>query len=89
MSNVSSIPLQPAADISPADALWAIIRTQSAAVRKVLAEKLLAEQKAIEITEQQEKMVRESLAKAFEELDKGMAKPDARSLRQAGNQQYL
>lgn len=78
--NTASYTLQPSSDISPVDALWRIIQTQSSSVRKALMEKLLAEQKAMETIEQQEQIVRESLLTAFDELDSGMAKPDARSL---------
>ncbi len=69
--------LPSSAEISPVDALWTLIQAQTASVRKALVDRLLAEQKSIE---KQEAMVRDSLVTAFDELDKGMAKPDARSL---------
>ena len=64
-------------EMSTVDALWVLIQGQSKAVRKALTERLLDEQ---EKTKAQKKMVKESLAKAFEELHSGKVHHDARNL---------
>lgn len=68
---------QSSVEISPVDALWALIQSQTSSVRKALTERLVAQQETVA---QQEAMVKESLATAFDELDKGMAKSNARRL---------
>ena len=64
-------------DISPVDALWVLIQSQTKAVRKALAKKLLEEDSA---AKSQQTMVKKSLTKAFEELHTGQVKHDARNL---------
>ena len=59
------------------DALWVLIQGQTKAVRKALAERLLAEQ---DKTKVQKTMVRDSLTKAFDELHSGKVHHDARKL---------
>jgi len=71
---ITTIP-QKTTEISTADALWVLIQSQTKAVRKALIERLLAEQ-----TKTQQKMVKESLTRAFEELHAGEVKHDARKL---------
>ncbi len=64
-------------NISPVDALWVLIQSQTKTVRKALVKKLLEEDSTIEA---QQAMVKKSLTKAFDELHSGQAKHDARSL---------
>ena len=64
-------------NISPVDALWVLIQSQTKTVRKALVKKLLEEDSTIEA---QQAMVKKSLTKAFDELHSGHAKHDARSL---------
>ena len=63
-------------EISTVDALWTLIQSQSKRVRQALIKKLLAEHKA----NVQQKMVKESLTRAFEELHAGKVHHDARNL---------
>lgn len=63
--------------ISVVDALWALIQGQTKAVRKELAQRLLAEQDS---TKAQQKMVKESLTRAFNQLHTGKVNHDARNL---------
>ena len=63
--------------ISVVDALWALIQGQTKAVRKELAQRLLAEQDS---TKAQQKMVKESLTRAFNQLHAGKVNHDARNL---------
>lgn len=65
------------AEISTVDALWVLIQSQTKAVRKALAKRLIAEE---EKTKAQQAMVKKSLAKAFDELNSGQAKHNARKL---------
>jgi hypothetical protein len=65
--------------ISPTDALWALYQSQSKKVRKAFRMRILSEEQEL-ITKTQQKMVRESLTTAFDELHAGKAKHDARSL---------
>ena len=69
--------LKPQTEIATVDALWALIQTQSKAVRKELALRLLSEQQSKRV---QQKMVEESLSRAFEELHAGKVNHDARNL---------
>ena len=63
-------------EISTVDALWTLIQSQSKRVRQALIKKLLAEHMA----NAQQKMVKESLTRAFEELHAGKVHHDARNL---------
>ncbi len=63
--------------INVVDALWTLIQSQTKAVRKELTQRLLAEQ---ESTKAQQKMVRESLTRAFNQLHAGKVNHDARNL---------
>ena len=65
-------------DISPVDALWVLIQSQTKAVRKALTKRLLEDEK--NNTNKQEAMVKDSLTRAFEELHAGEVYDDARSL---------
>ena len=76
MSTISSTISNPVPYVSPVDALWALIQSQTKTVRKALAKRILEEDAA----KAQQKMVKESLTRAFEELHEGKAKPDARNL---------
>ena len=64
-------------NISAVDALWALIQRQTKAVRKELTQRLLAEQDS---TKAQQKMVKESLTRAFDQLHTGKVNHDARNL---------
>jgi hypothetical protein len=64
-------------EISTVDALWVLIQSQTKAVRKALAERMLAEQ---DKTKAQQTMVKESLTRAFDELHAGKVRHDARKL---------
>jgi ATP-dependent DNA ligase len=64
-------------EISTVDALWVLIQSQTKAVRKALTERLIAEQNK---TKTQQKMVKESLERAFDELQSGNVHHDARNL---------
>ena len=63
--------------ISTVDALWTLIQSQTKTVREALAKRFIEEDV---LTETQQKMVRRSLTKAFEELYSGEVKKDARTL---------
>ena len=64
-------------EMSTVDALWVLIQNQSMAVRKALTERLIAEQ---DKTKAQQKMVKDSLSRAFDELHTGKVHHDARNL---------
>ena len=66
-------------NISTVDALWALIQSQTKAVRKALTERLLAEQSQTKAKAQQQ-MVKDSLTRAFDELNSGKTHRDARRL---------
>jgi len=66
-------------NISTIDALWVLIQSQTKAVRKALTERLLAERTQAK-TQAQQKMVKDSLTRAFDELHSGKAHKDARKL---------
>ena len=64
-------------EISTVDALWVLIQGQTKAVRKALTERLIADQNK---TKAQQKMMKESLTRAFDELHSGKVHHDARKL---------
>ena len=66
-------------EISTVDALWVLIQSQTEAVQKALFQRILASQKS-EKTKTQQKMVEESLTRAFDELHSGKVHHDARKL---------
>ncbi len=66
-------------EISTVDALWVLIQNQTKAVQKALIQRILASQKT-ETTKAQQKMVKESLTRAFDELHSGKVHHDARKL---------
>ena len=63
-------------DVSLVDALWTLIQSQTKSVRKALAKRILEEN----TTKAQQKMVKESLTKAIEELHAGKSKHNACTL---------
>lgn len=63
-------------DISPVDALWVLIQSQTKAVRDALTKRLLEDEK--NNTNKQEAMVKDSLTRAFEELHADEVYDDAR-----------
>jgi hypothetical protein len=66
-------------EISTVDALWVLIQSQTKAVQKALIQRIL-ESQASEKTKAQQKMVEESLTRAFDELHSGKVHHDARKL---------
>lgn len=64
-------------EISPVDALWALIQSQTKSVRKALVKRMLEES---ESSKTQKAMVKNSLTQAFDELHSGKAKHNARNL---------
>ena len=66
-------------EISTVDALWVLIQSQTKAVQKALIQRILSSQKS-EKTKAQQKMVKESLTRAFDELHTGKVHHDARKL---------
>ena len=62
--------------ISPVDALWTLIQSQTKAVRKALAKRILDEEQAAK--SKQEAMLKESFTKAFDERQSGKAKHGTR-----------
>ena len=66
-------------EISTVDALWVLIQSQTKAVQKALIQRIL-ESQASEKTKAQQKMVEESLTRAFDELHSGKVHHDARSM---------
>ncbi len=76
METIATTPSSPN-KISVVDALWALIQGQTKAVRKELTQRLLAEQDS---TKAQQKMVKESLTRAFNQLHTGKVNHDARNL---------
>ena len=59
------------------DALWVLIQGQTKAVKKVLMERLIAEQ---DKTKVQKAMLKDSLTRAFDELHAGNVRHDARNM---------
>jgi len=78
MNTISPLTSNHPVGISPADALWALIQSQTKAVRKMLAKRLWEEE--LTAKAQQEILVKNSLTKAFDELHSGKAKHNARNL---------
>ena len=71
--------------ITPLDALWTLIQSQTKTVRKALAKRILDEEAKLDACQlsekvRQEEMVKGSLTKAFGELHSGKAKHNARAL---------
>jgi hypothetical protein len=66
-------------EISTVDALWVLIQSQTKAVQKALIQRILSSQES-EKTKAQQKMVKESLTRAFDELHSGKVNHDARKL---------
>ena len=70
-------------NISPVDALWALIQSQTKTVKEALYKKVLAAEEKRK-TSQQEEFVRKSLTQAFTELNNAKGNldqlPDAREL---------
>lgn len=66
-------------EMSTVDALWVLIQSQSKRVRKALAKRILAEHEQSK-TQAQQRMVEESLTRAFDELHAGEVRKDARKL---------
>ena len=66
------------AEISPVDALWVLIQSQTKAVRKALTKRLIEDEQSAKA--KQEAMVKDTLTKAFEQLHAGEVYDDARSL---------
>ncbi len=64
-------------EITTVDALWVLIQSQTKAVRKALIDRLLEEEAK---TTAQQAMVKESLTKAYDELNSGKVHHDARKL---------
>ena len=73
---ITTIPSQKT-EMSTVDALWILIQNQTKSVRKALIERILADQNK---TQAQQKMVKESLTRAFDELHSGKVHHDARKL---------
>lgn len=63
--------------INTVDALWVLIQGQTKAVKKVLMERLIAEQ---DKTKVQKAMLKDSLTRAFDELHTGNVRHDARNM---------
>ena len=66
-------------EMSTVDALWVLIQSQSKRVRTALAKRILAEHEQSK-TQAQQKMVEDSLTRAFDELHAGEVRKDARKL---------
>ena len=73
----TTTPITTPQEISPVDAIWSIIQSQSKTVRKALIERLIADQ---DKTKVQQTMVKDSLTRAFDELNSGKVHHDARNL---------
>ena len=69
----------PSTEISTVDALWVLIQSQTKSVQKALIQRILASQES-EKTKAQQKMVEESLTRAFDEFHYGKVHHDARKL---------
>ena len=66
-------------EISTLDALWALYQSQSKKVRQALAKRILAEHQQSK-TQAQQRMVHESLTRAFDDLHAGKVRHNARNL---------
>ena len=78
MARHNTITFSPSADISPVDALWVLIQSQTKAVRRALTKRLIEDEQMTKA--KQESMVKETLTRAFEELHAGEVHEGARSL---------
>lgn len=65
-------------NVSPVDALWVLIQSQTKAVRKALTKRLIEDEQKNKA--KQETMVKETLTRAFNELYAGKVHDNARSL---------
>ena len=65
--------------VSPADALWTLYKSQTKKVREAFRMRLEAEERE-QATSVQQKLVKDSLTKAFDELNTGKVKHNARNL---------
>ncbi|MBR2630323.1 MAG: hypothetical protein Q4F47_02100 [Bacteroidaceae bacterium] len=77
MNTVTPVVNNEVAEISPVDALWVLIQNQTKTVRKSLIKRLLEEDS---VAKNQKCKVKKSLVKAFDELQSGQAKHNARNL---------
>ena len=75
---ITTVNSQPT-EISALDALWTLYKSQSKKVRQALAKRILAEHEQSK-TQAQQKMVKDSLTRAFDELHAGQVHKDARNL---------
>lgn len=75
---ITTIPPQ-SQDISTVDALWALIQNQTKSVRKALVKRILDDHEQ-QRTLAQQKMVKDSLTRAFDELYSGKVHHNARDL---------
>ena len=75
---MTTIPPQ-SQDISTVDALWALIQNQTKSVRKALVKRILDDHEQ-QRTLAQQKMVKDSLTRAFDELHSGKVHHNARDL---------
>ena len=66
-------------EMSTVDALWVLIQSQSKRVRQALAKRIIAEHEQAK-KQAQQKMVEDSLTRAFDELHAGKVHKDARKL---------
>ena len=67
-------------EISTVDALWVLIQKQTKSVRKALVKRLIAEYNMPKTQLQQQKKVKDSLTRAYDELHAGKVHHDARNL---------
>jgi hypothetical protein len=75
---ITTIP-QHSQDISTVDALWTLIQNQTKSVRKALVKRILDDHEQ-QRTLAQQKMVKDSLTRAFDELHSGKVHHNARDL---------
>jgi hypothetical protein len=75
---ITTIPPQ-SQDISTVDALWTLIQNQTKSVRKALVKRILDDHEQ-QRTLAQQKMVKDSLTRAFDELHSGKVHHNARDL---------
>ena len=75
---ITTIP-QHSKDISTVDALWTLIQNQTKSVRKALVKRILDDHEQ-QRTLAQQKMVKDSLTRAFDELHSGKVHHNARDL---------
>ena len=75
---ITTIP-QKSQDISTVDALWVLIQNQTKSVRKALVKRILDDHEQ-QRTLAQQKMVKDSLTRAFDELHSGKIRHNARDL---------